>query len=156
MRAALASGADVRREVDFHARIRFPDGADVAGFDSLLINGSIDLWLPTDDGVLVVDHKTNRAGGRYGTPEALRDHYAWQLRLYALAGERLLGEDIAGARLLLLDPGFGDPDTGNHAVEVEIDIGGERLKEARQLCRAFAIAEQEGRYPENWRTLLGD
>ena len=57
LRTALAEGRDVRREVALHARIRFPGGEPVAGFDSLLVKGSIDLWLPTDDGVLVVDHK---------------------------------------------------------------------------------------------------
>ncbi len=149
MRAALVAGEDVRREVALHARIRFPGGEDVGGFDSLLVKGSIDLWLPSDDGVWIVDHKTNRAGGRFTTPEALADHYAWQLRLYALAVERVLGRDVAGARLLLLDPGWGA-----EAVEAEVDVSGERLEETRRLCRAFAVAELEGRYPEDWTSLL--
>jgi hypothetical protein len=81
--------------------------------------------------------------------EALRDHYAWQLRLYALAAERLLGVDVAGARLLLLDPGFGED-----AVEVDVDVSGPRLEEARALCEAFAIASKDDRWPEDWRSLL--
>jgi len=149
MRGALADGVDVRREVDFHARIRFPGGEQVAGFDSLLVKGSIDLWLPTDDGIRLVDHKTNRAGALFRTPEDLAEHYAWQLRLYALAAERLLGEDVAAAGLVLLDPGWGA-----EAVEVPIDISGDALEETRRLCRAFALAELHGRYPEDWRALL--
>ena len=149
MRAALSSGSDVRREVDFHARIRFPGGERVAGFDSLLVKGSIDLWLPTPEGVQLIDHKTNQAGALFRTPEDLARHYSWQLRLYTLAAERLLGEDVAGAGLLLLDPGWGA-----QAVDVPVDISGDALEETRRLCRAFAIAELEGRYPATWQALL--
>jgi len=149
LRAALADGLDVRREVALHARIRFPRGDAVGGFDSLLVKGSIDLWLPTADGVLVIDHKTNRKGGAFDTPEALAAHYAWQLRLYALATERALGADVAGTRLLLLDPSWGE-----ETLEVPVDVSGDALEDARRLCRAFALAELEGRYPEDWRSLL--
>lgn len=149
MRAALAAGEDVRREVALHARIRFPGGQPVGGFDSLLVKGSIDLWLPSEEGVWIVDHKTNRAGSRFRAPEDLAEHYAWQLRLYALAVERVLGHDVAGARLLLLDPGWGA-----QAVEVPVDVSGPALEQARQLCQAFAVAELEGRYPAAWTSLL--
>ena len=149
LRTALAEGRDVRREVALHARIRFPGGEPVAGFDSLLVKGSIDLWLPTDDGVLVVDHKTNRKGGAFDTPAALAEHYAWQLRLYALATERALGADVAGTSLMLLDPSWG-----GEALEVPVDVSGDALEETRRLCRAFAIAELEGRYPTDWRALV--
>ncbi len=151
MRAALLAGEDVRREVALHARIRFPGGEPVGGFDSLLVKGSIDLWLPAEGGggVWIVDHKTNRAGGRFRRPEDLGEHYAWQLRLYALAVERVLGQDVAGARLVLLDPGWGP-----EALEVDVDVSGPQLEEARRLCRAFAIAELEGRYPADWTSLL--
>jgi hypothetical protein len=146
---ALARGEDLRREVSFHARIRFPGGAQVGPFDSLLVRGSIDLWLPAGDGVLVVDHKTNPPGRELATPADLARHYAWQLRLYALAVERLVGRDVAGARLLLLDPGWG-PD----AVTVDVDVGGQALEEARRLCQAFATSALEGRWPADWRFLL--
>ncbi len=149
MRAALAGGDDVRREVALHARIKFPRGQTVAGFEALLVKGSIDLWLPSSDGVWIVDHKTNRAGARFATPESVAAHYAWQLRLYALAAERVLGADVAGARLVLLDPGWGED-----AVEVGVDVSGDQLAETRRLCQAFAVAELEGRYPERWQDLL--
>ena len=58
--------------------------------------------------------------------------------------------DAASAvQLLLLDPSWGDI-----AVEVPIDTSGAALRDARSLCRAFAVAELDGRYPEDWRTLL--
>ena len=147
---ALASGHDVRREVAFHARIRFPAGAVVGGFDSLLVRGSIDLWLPDATGrIHVVDHKTNPPGARLPTPEAVADHYRWQLRLYALATERLRGADVAGAHLLLLDPEWGP-----EAVEARVDVSGPALEEARRLCRAYAVAALEGRWPASWGELL--
>jgi len=152
---ALASGADARREAAFHARVRFPAGAQVAGFEHLLVKGTIDLWLPRlragadGDGVWILDHKTNPPSSARPTPESLAAHYAPQLRLYALAAERLLGRDVAGAALLLLDPGWGPA-----AIEVPIDVSGPALEETRRLCQAFAEAERVGRWPADWRDLL--
>ncbi len=145
----LAERADVRREVAFHARIRFPRGARVAGFEALLVRGAIDLWLPGTDGAEIVDYKTNAPGGHFATPEAVAAHYAPQLRLYALAAERLLGSDVAGARIVLLDPEWGDA-----APEVEVDVRGAVLEDARRLCQAYALACFEDRWPADWRALL--
>ena len=147
---ALEAGLDVRREIAFHARIRFPAGATVGDFDSLLVRGSIDLWHPDVEGrIHVVDHKTNPKSARLPTPEAVAAHYAWQLRLYALATERLRGQDVAGARLLLLDPSWGP-----NAIEVPVDVSGPALEETRRLCRAYAVAALEGRWPTSWEELL--
>ncbi len=147
-RRMLQPGDDlvVRQEVDFHARIRFPGGEPVGGFPSLLVKGSIDLWLETDEESVRVDDKTNRRSALLPTPEAVAEHYAWQLRLYALAVERLRDRPVTRASLLLLDPSWGD-----EALEVEVDISGGALRETRRLCRAFALAELEGRYLADWR-----
>ncbi|MHC5011141.1 MAG: UvrD-helicase domain-containing protein [Planctomycetota bacterium] len=148
-RAALDGDEDVRREVSFHARIRFPAGARVGPFESLLVRGSMDLWLPEGDGVVIVDYKTNPPGTRFRDPDELARYYDWQLRLYALAAERIRGEDVAGARLVLVDDGWG-----REAVEIAVDIGGGALEEARRLCQAFARAELEARWPGRWKDLL--
>jgi len=147
---AIEAGDDVRREMTFHARIRFPAGVEVGPFDALLVRGSIDLWLPEADGIWIVDHKTNPRTNRLDTPEAVARHYDVQLRLYALAAERVLGEDVAGARVLLVDPTWGE-----EAVEVAVDVSGPRLEDARRLCQAYATAELEDRWPESWRDFLG-
>ena len=63
--------------------------------------------------------------------------------------ERLRGADVAGAHLLLLDP-----DWGPEAVEVTVDVSGPALEEARRLCRAYAVAALEGRWPASWGELL--
>jgi hypothetical protein len=72
------------------------------------------------------------------------------MRLYALAAERILGRDVAGADLVLLDPGWGP-----EAVVVPVPVLGPDLEEARRLCEAFAVSAMEGRWPEDWRVLLG-
>lgn len=148
---AVATREDVRREMAFHVRVRFPDGASVGPFDGLLVKGSMDLWLPTERGVLLVDHKTNTRSARLPTPEAVAAHYAIQLRLYALAAERLEGADVAGAGVLLLDPSWGP-----EALFVPVDVGGEALRATRRVVQALARAELEGRYPDRLDPLLAD
>jgi hypothetical protein len=142
----------VRREAAFHARIRFPDEAQVGPYRSLLVKGTVDLWVPDADGrIRVLDHKTNSPRGALGTPEALVARYATQLRLYALAAERVTGVDVAGAALLLLDPEWGRRGV---PVEAEVDVSGDTLRATRDLCRAFAVAMLEDRYPAHWADLL--
>ena len=149
--AALRAGRAVRREAAFHARIRFPDEVAVGPYRSLLVKGTVDLWMEEADGrVRVLDHKTNSPKGRLRSPEALVEHYATQLRLYALAAERVTGRDVAGAALLLLDPGWGS----GVPVEVEVDVSGDALRRTRDLCRAFAVSMLEDRYPPRWTDLL--
>ena len=150
-RRALRDGQDVRRELALHARIDFPRGASVGGFPALLVNGTIDLWLPCSEagGVVIVDHKTNRRSTRFPTPASVAAHYAWQLRLYALMAERLHGNDIAGAELLLLDPSWGA-----EALSVPVAIDGAALEDTRRLCQALATAERQQRFPKDWRDLL--
>ncbi len=146
----LAAGSDVRREMSFHVRVRFPDGRRVGPFEGLLVRGSVDLWLPTERGVLLVDHKTVVRSFAQPTPEAVATRHAVQLRLYALAAERVEGADVAGAGLLLLDPSWGP-----EPVFATVDVGGDAARETRELVEAFARAELERRRPARWRDLLG-
>ena len=129
----LASEADVRSELAFHARIRFPGGAAVGPFEALLVKGTIDLWVPTQDptnaGVWLIDYKTS-------APGASLEAFELQLRMYALAAERLTGHDVSGAGVLLLDPAWSA--SGDRATFREIDIGGEALAATRSILRAFA------------------
>jgi ATP-dependent helicase/nuclease subunit A len=146
--AAIAAGTGARREVAFHARVAFPEKEAVDGYDSLLLKGTIDLWLEGKDGVRIVDHKTNAPSREHPTPQSLVERYAPQLRLYALALERLRGPRVAGASLLLLDPAWGG------SVDVPVDVSGDGLHETRRLCRAFALALRRERWPERWDDLL--
>ena len=151
-RAAIAAGRGVRREAAFHARVRFPDGEPVAGFSALLVKGTVDLWLDGDDGrPRLYDHKTNAPGRALPDAAALLDRYATQLRLYALATERIVERDVASASLLLLDPAW---DARGVPVEVAVDVSGEALAATRRLCRAYAVAMLEQRFPARWENLL--
>ena len=149
--AAIARGDGVRREAAFHARIAFPEREPVGGLDSLLLKGTIDLWLPRAGGVAILDHKTNSPRGRHSSVEALVAHYAPQLRLYALAAERIVGRPVDSAGLLLLDPAW---DARGAAVEAAVDVSGPALLEARRLCRAYAISCLTDRWPVTWREAL--
>ncbi|MFO0933013.1 MAG: UvrD-helicase domain-containing protein [Planctomycetota bacterium] len=151
-RAAVAAGRGVRREAAFHARVRFPDGEPVAGFSALLVKGTVDLWLDGDDGrPRLYDHKTNAPGAALPDAAALLDRYATQLRLYALATERIVERDVASASLLLLDPAWA---ARGVPVEVAVDVSGEALAATRRLCRAYAVAMLEQRFPARWEDLL--
>jgi hypothetical protein len=107
-----------------------------------------DLWLERTTGVRA---STTDAPGRVLDAAALLDRYATQLRLYALATERIVERDVASASLLLLDPGWA---TRGVPVEVPVDVSGAALAATRRLCRAYAIALLEERFPARWEDLL--
>lgn len=142
---AIEQGLPGRREAAFHARVRFPEGEPVAGFEALLVKGTIDLWVTAPDGrVTIHDFKTNAPSAALPDAEAILSRYALQMQLYALAVERIVGRDVAGASLLLLDPAWARRGV---AVELPVDVSGPRLLAARRVVRAFAVAHHEERFP---------
>ncbi len=82
----------LEREFDFLVR-----------FEPALLRGQIDAWLETEQGVALLDYKTDRFDPDR-EPERARP-YELQLRLYALALEVLLGEPPARAYLCFLRTG---------------------------------------------------
>ena len=58
---------------------------------------------------------------------------------------------MAGASLLLLDPAWGALGV---PVELEVDVGGDALADTRELCRAYATAALDDRWPARWEDLL--
>lgn len=69
-----------------------------SGQDFSLIQGVVDLYFEDDQGLVLVDFKTDRIGG----PEAaaiLKQRYSTQLRLYAEALEKLTGRQVEAAWL---------------------------------------------------------
>lgn len=61
--------------------------------DLVLVEGIIDVWWEEDDGLVVMDYKTDRVTER----KALIDRYQAQLRYYAEALERLTGKRVKEA-----------------------------------------------------------
>lgn len=66
-----------------------------------MVQGSIDCCFIEDDGWVLLDFKTDRSDDA----DALTQRYRGQLRLYALALERITGLRVAEIRLCLLRSG---------------------------------------------------
>jgi CRISPR/Cas system-associated exonuclease Cas4 (RecB family) len=101
----------------------------VMALEDIVLSGRIDLWFEEAGELVLVDYKTDRV-----RPEDAAEHagsYAVQLRLYALALERILGRLPDRAFVCLLRPG--------QAVPVGLDVP--LLEEARNLVRAFREAQ---------------
>jgi len=88
----MASCRRVEREFDF-----------LVQFEAVLLRGQIDAWFETENGVVVLDYKTDRFDPDK-EPERVYP-YELQLRLYARALEVLLGELPARAYLCFLRTG---------------------------------------------------
>ncbi len=116
-RAALAPR--VEREFDFMFTL-----------GDLVLRGQIDLWFEDRDGLALVDYKTD--GDESGAAE-----YALQLRLYALALERLTGRLPALAALFYLRSGKA----------LEVSLAPEDLDAARSAAHTFAEAQNSLEFP---------
>ncbi|PWU03950.1 MAG: hypothetical protein C5B51_17820 [Terriglobia bacterium] len=114
----------VEREFDF-----------LMALDGLVLRGQIDLWFEDGGETVIVDYKTD-------TVTAVEAHqraqdYAMQLRLYALAVERLTGRPPDRAWLHFLRP--------NTAIEV--DLTPSLLDSPEQIVRDFQEAQEQQHFP---------
>lgn len=91
--------------------------------EGVLLRGQIDLWFEHDGRLVVVDYKTDR-----NLDESRMEAYSVQLRLYAEALERMLGQPVDEAWLFSLRLGTPHP--------VEIGSQEERLAGLRALVEA--------------------
>jgi hypothetical protein len=112
-----------------------------AGFimdlDGLILNGQIDVWFEEGGELVLADYKTDDVPAAAAPLRA--ESYALQLRLYALAIERLAGRLPDSARLCFLRPN----------VAVRVDLGAPQLESARETVHAFQRAQDEMRFPLN-------
>lgn len=86
-------------EVPFHVLLDKTDGQDVP----TLVRGAIDLVFKEKAGWVIVDYKTDNTDKT--SPAQLAERYAPQLRLYARAWEKCLGEKVAEAGVFFVGPG---------------------------------------------------
>ncbi len=93
-RAARATR--IAREFDF-----------LLAVEDVVLRGQIDLWFEESGEVVLLDYKTDEIKAREATARAMR--YTPQLRLYALALERMLGRSPAQACVYFLRPGAAVP-----------------------------------------------
>ena len=99
----LRRAETVRREWPFNVRLRAsealtPEENDRFGDAPLLVQGTIDCCFMEDGQWVLLDYKTDRTDDM----DALRAHYRSQLRLYALALERITGIPVKQRTLCLI------------------------------------------------------
>jgi ATP-dependent exoDNAse (exonuclease V) beta subunit len=105
--------------------------------EDLVIRGQIDLWFEADGAIEVVDYKTDDITASEAHGRA-RD-YAMQLRLYAMAVERLAGRAPSRAWLHFLRPN----------VAIEVDLSPSLIESPEQLVRDFQEAQSNLEFPLN-------
>lgn len=99
----LLNAGEIHREWPFNAILQAGDvlteeEAGQFGGEALLVQGSIDCCFMEDGQWVLLDYKTDRADN----PEAVRAHYQKQLRVYALALERITGIPVRQKMLCLI------------------------------------------------------
>ncbi|MFC4103983.1 UvrD-helicase domain-containing protein [Paenibacillus xanthanilyticus] len=97
----------VKRETPFSCAFAasrvYPDAAEVAGDEPIMIQGVIDCLFEDEGGLVLLDYKTDRvAGGSYA--EAAEKH-RFQMKLYAEAIGMILGRPVDACYLFFLNGG---------------------------------------------------
>jgi ATP-dependent exoDNAse (exonuclease V) beta subunit len=114
----------VEREFDF-----------LMGVDPLVVSGQIDLWFEEGGELAVVDYKTD-AVGEPEVQHRAQDHEL-QVRLYAMAVERVTGRAPARACLHFLKP---------NAV-VDVDLNPSLIDSPDEIVRDFVEAQEKLEFP---------
>ena len=100
----------VRREVPFTmslpANIAYPDWQE--GEEDVLVQGVIDCLFEDEEGLVLVDYKTDAITGRFqngfeGAKPILIDRYQTQLQLYTRAVEEILNKTVTHRYLFFFD-----------------------------------------------------
>jgi ATP-dependent exoDNAse (exonuclease V) beta subunit len=121
-----AQAGRVEREFDF-----------LMAVEDLVIRGQVDLWFEEGGEIVLADYKTDDVT-RQQAHERARD-YALQLRLYAMAVERVAGRPPGRAWLHFLRPN----------TLVEVDLEPALLDSPEQVVREFQEAQASLDFPMN-------
>jgi len=120
----VAKASRVEREFDF-----------LMAVEDLVVRGQVDLWFQEGGELVIVDYKTDDVTAPQAQSRA--QDYAPQLRLYAMAVERVAGKPVDHAWLYFLRPN----------VPVEVDLTPSLLDSPEQLVRDFQDAQSTGAFP---------
>jgi ATP-dependent exoDNAse (exonuclease V) beta subunit len=120
----VARAERVEREFDF-----------LMAVEGLVIRGQVDLWFEEGGELAIVDYKTDAVTAAEAHQRA--HDYELQVRLYALAVERVAGRAPDRAWLHFLRP--------NTAMEV--DLTPSLLESPEQMVREFQEAQERGEFP---------
>jgi CRISPR/Cas system-associated exonuclease Cas4 (RecB family) len=113
-----ARAARIGQEVDF-----------LMAVEGLVIRGQVDLWFEEGGELVVVDYKTNSVTAAEARQAARQ--YALQLRLYAMAVERIVGRAPDRAYVHFLRPDKA----------IEVDLRPTLLDSPEQVVREFVEAQ---------------
>jgi ATP-dependent exoDNAse (exonuclease V) beta subunit len=119
-----AAAATIEREFDFLMEI-----------ENLVLRGQIDLWFEDRGKTVLVDYKTDRVTAAEAPTRA--EQYALQLRLYALALERLNGHAPDEAYVYFLRPN----------VAVPVDLRPSLFDTPEASVREFREAQERQHFP---------
>jgi len=119
-----AAPATIEREFDFLMEV-----------ENLVLRGQIDLWFEDRGKTVLVDYKTDRVGAADAPARA--EQYALQLRLYALALERLNGRAPDEAYLYFLRPNIAVP----------VDLRPSLFDSPEAAVRDFREAQERQHFP---------
>ena len=120
----LARATRTEREFDFFLAL-----------EDLIVRGQVDLWFEEGGEVVLVDYKTDDVTAAEAHRRAA--DYALQVRLYAMAVERVAGRPPSRAWLHFLRP-----DT-----LVEVDLAPSLLEAPDQIARDYQEAQSELKFP---------
>ncbi len=121
-RAARASR--IQRESEF-----------LMAVEDVVLRGQIDLWFEEGGELVLVDYKTDRVKAREAASRG--ESYGPQLRLYALALERIAGKPPDSAFVYFLRPGIGVP----------ISLERSLIDDPEALVRDFCEAQSALAFP---------
>ena len=122
----VAKASRVEREFDF-----------LMAVEDLVVRGQVDLWFLEGDELVIVDYKTDDVTASQAHQRA--QDYAPQLRLYAMAVERVAARPVDRAWLYFLRPN----------VPLEVNLAPSLLDSPEQLVRDFLEAQSTGEFPLN-------
>ncbi len=114
----------IEREFDF-----------VLAVEDLVVHGQVDLWFEEAGEIVIVDYKTDAVSAAEAAERA--GDYALQLRIYAMAVERVAGKPPRHAYLHFLRP-----DT-----VVEVDLAPSLLESPEQTAGEFQSAQETLEFP---------
>ncbi|HXA51629.1 MAG TPA: PD-(D/E)XK nuclease family protein, partial [Candidatus Acidoferrum sp.] len=121
-----AQATRVEREFDF-----------LMAVEDLVVRGQVDLWFEEGGELVLVDYKTDDVKA-VEAPDRARD-YVLQLRLYAMAVERVAGRAPDRAYLHFLRPDR----------VVEVDLAPSLLESPEQVVKDFQEAQSKLEFPLN-------
>jgi ATP-dependent helicase/nuclease subunit A len=122
----VAEAARVEREFDF-----------LMALEGLVIRGQVDLWFEDRAGLAIVDYKTDAVTAAEAHRRA--QDYSLQLRLYAMAVERVAGRAPDRAWLHFLRPN----------TLVEVNLAPSLFESPAEAVREFMEAQSELNFPLN-------